>query len=716
MPLRRSRAGSPADGIVVLGSGRARTIGIGPKAALLDRLGAAGLPVPAGVVLVEGAPAARLRGNLPPGSLAVRSAFSAEDAATSSLAGHFRSELRVAPGDVEAAVARVRASAGTVATRRDVLVMQLVEARQAGVAFTGPDRYDDVVNVTDGTAERLVAGETTGRRVTLGWWDDVRSEGSWAPRLQRLLAAVRRELGPGTDRRGWDVEWADDGRTCWLVQVRPITAALPDPDRYTIANHAEILPVLPSTFMTSLIASCDAELWAWYRRLDPGLPSGRRLIASVGGRPVLNLSLLEDLLRRFGLPTRLVAQSFGGDAVADRPGRPARLVRATPALARYARAQALAVATSRARRRRLAAIGTDVAPNAPLTDALVAARAAYVGLVTGMFPLSAAIGGPVAALRRAGTLAEHASRHRSVTSELADALARATDRDGLDAFLARFGHRGVYESDLARPRFAEAPPALDARRSGHRVAPPPRTFAGALTRPLWWLARPALDAREALRDDAMRGFARVRAALLAGAVRATADGRLPSAADLWLCTVEEVAALEAGWRLEAAEADRRRAERAALAALTLPTLVGADDDPAAWAAGSHDAGGHRAGGDGVGDDLGRGLSLVRGTVSGRAWVLDEPATGPAPFDGPAVLVARSVDAGWVATFARVAAAAVETGGDLSHGSILLREQGIPSITNAAGVTRRVRTGDHVTLDAGRGVLVSREAAHAPLAR
>ena len=49
-------------------------------------------------------------------------------------------------------------------------------------------------------------------------------------------------------------------------------------------------------------------------------------------------------------------------------------------------------------------------------------------------------------------------------------------------------------------------------------------------------------------------------------------------------------------------------------------------------------------------------------------------------------MARSVDAGWIPTFGLVAGVVVETGGDLSHGSIILREIGLPAITNAHHAT------------------------------
>jgi rifampicin phosphotransferase len=65
-------------------------------------------------------------------------------------------------------------------------------------------------------------------------------------------------------------------------------------------------------------------------------------------------------------------------------------------------------------------------------------------------------------------------------------------------------------------------------------------------------------------------------------------------------------------------------------------------------------------------------------------------------------VARSVDAGWIPTFALVAGVVVETGGDLSHGSIILREIGLPAITNVHGVMRVYRQGDALHLKAGSG--------------
>ena len=50
------------------------------------------------------------------------------------------------------------------------------------------------------------------------------------------------------------------------------------------------------------------------------------------------------------------------------------------------------------------------------------------------------------------------------------------------------------------------------------------------------------------------------------------------------------------------------------------------------------------------------------------------------------------------------AGVVETGGDLSHDSIILREIGLPAMTNVRGVTRVIQTEDELVLRAGSGVV------------
>ncbi len=683
---------------VTLGSGEAAGRGIAPKAALLDRAAESDLAVPAGVVVPSDvspteADLAALRGWFAGqhiAACAVRSAFGAEDGAAESLAGWFESELHVPVGELGGAIDRVRSSADRRdgAFRTDVLVMAMVDASRAGVAFSEPGTYDDIVNVSAGTADKLVSGEVEGDRLELPRLEQ--AQPGWKRRLQHLLAEVRSAFGD----EPWDIEWADDGDTCWIVQIRPITAAPLRDQVLTAANHAEILPPLPSTLMATAIADAGPELFDWYRQRVPGLPADRDFLHVKLGRPLINLSLLEDMMRELGLPTALVADSIGGGSGRDVPAQPVRVARSIPSLIRLGWAQIVAVVRSRRNEREVARIGTPAATTfSAFVDDL---RAAHVKLVTGMFPLSSAIGPPMSALRAAGTLHEHASRHRTITAELADAVrALGADRSprAIADFLEEWGHRGVFESDIARPRYADDPSLLAS--GGHAPAlstsPPNRTMKGWLTLPLWWLCVQPMAARERYRHESMRAFAAVRRAGAALAGDAVERGVFRTVDDLWLLTTDEVRQLDSGWVPDAAFWSAREVERAEHAAIDMPHVVGLHDDPSVW-----------------NDELAEGdltgIALTTGTVTGTAWVLDEPATAPPErvSDESVVLVARSIDAGWISTLQMVDAVVVEIGGDLSHGSILVRELGLPAVTNVRGATRAIETGTEVTVHAAAG--------------
>ncbi len=143
--------------------------------------------------------------------------------------------------------------------------MEMVTARHAGVAFSEPGTYDDLVNVASGLADGLVSGDVAGERLEIPRLE--RAERGWPTRLRALLADVRRVFGD----EPWDIEWADDGDVCWLVQIRPITAPTIRNETLTAANHAEILPRLPSQLMT--------------QRDRRGRPRSLRLVPRTGTGP-----------------------------------------------------------------------------------------------------------------------------------------------------------------------------------------------------------------------------------------------------------------------------------------------------------------------------------------------------------------------------------------------------------------------------------------------
>lgn len=768
---------------ILLGSGEAVSLGVGNKGALLDRAARASLPVPRGFVLLDSAWQEALTTGLvileagsialpdptrlinclqldilthssPSSLFAIRSAFSAEDRAGESLAGFFTSRLFVdptAPDQLATALADIWASAlkQPGEFRRDVLIMEMVAAQQAGVAFTERNFEDDLINFTAGTADVLVSGEVEGEQFLLpklrkaddfGFWTaQTRSPKSpdfgqnqeilhsvphplppFLPRLQHLLRNIRRVFGSGD----WDVEWADDGMRCWLVQIRPITRPSRRNEAFTIANHKEILPELPSRFMSSLIASCADGLFAYYRRFDASLPAHRPFIEVFFGRPYINLSLLSEMMRIFGLPTRLVTDNIGGETGQVYGANWGRLMSKIPVLARMGLAQLHAV-TSAQRAGQLMLAQTKE-PGKNFSECTETLRWLYTTLVTEMFSLTAAMSGPLSFLRRLGVLAEHNARQHTLSTAIFSDLeplrqlasskpqiraslaqGKLPDDPALGrlwrAYLAKHGHRGVYESDIARPRLYEAPEALLAsliQPTSLRQTQPRRTLLGWLTLPLWWQASRNMRARELLRYQAMLGFDRIRRQLLLLAQTDVIAGILPEVDALWRLDIEEVRQLDQGWVPDAAFFGQRQQEIKHWQGYTLPDLLYRFDDLAQYRAGAVAA---------SSETRLRGVSLTGGEVRGRAWVLAEPSTVLPPSFTPAttILVARSVDAGWIPTFAQVAGVVVETGGDLSHGSILLREIGLPAITNVRGVTRVIYTGDEIMLRAGAGVVERR---------
>lgn len=703
----------------LLGSGTLTAAGIASKAARLDDAAIAELPVPTASVVPDGVDAADAakaivaRHRKP---VAVRSAFAAEDRDDTSLAGYFDSFLNIAltVDDVSDAIERVRAS-GADHYRRDVLVMDMVDAQTAGVAFTEPGWLDDLVNYTDGLGDALLSGDEAGESLEL---DRIRRDDDAAPwhgRLAELLEQTRRHFGD----KPWDIEFADDGRSCWLLQIRPITSSPVRNEWFTLANHREILPDPPSVFMTSLIEFASPELSGPLGVLA-GSAEGRRFIEVFDRRPYINLSMLTEFLRNLGLPTALVAESLGGSDGDSVPFDLMRLVAQAPTLGRLGLRQLTAARTASKVARRLAA--TRPSAGTRFGPIIEAAGASYVSLVDQMASLATAMALPVSLVGKAGMLDHHLRKERTAATRMLDGLYEMADlarkspdvQQALDAgevpthavfaaawrtWLDEHGQRGVFESDLARPRYREDPSSVISTIARLARTPPmvhkeTGSRRALLTTPLWLLARGPMAAREALRADAMRAFAQHRQDLLRCAEAATGRSQLPSTDDVWMLTVDELRAIDEGESFDDSHLAERRADFDRAAAIIAPDLrrrfgviESAEEE----------------------DGILRGLPLTAGHCTGTAWVLDEPADQlpPALRDLPAeriVLVARSVDAGWVPLFGQVAGVVVDIGGDLSHGSIVLRELGLPAITNTRRGTQSITTGDAVRLDASAGTV------------
>jgi phosphohistidine swiveling domain-containing protein len=99
----------------------------------------------------------------------------------------------------------------------------------------------------------------------------------------------------------------------------------------------------------------------------------------------------------------------------------------------------------------------------------------------------------------------------------------------------------------------------------------------------------------------------------------------------------------------------------------------------------------------------KGVAVSPGRVTAPACVLHGPEDFAQMQVGD-VLVAALTTPAWTPLFARAAAVVTDVGGPLSHGSIVAREYGIPAVLGTGAATKRIRSGQVVTVDGGAGVV------------
>jgi phosphohistidine swiveling domain-containing protein len=100
-----------------------------------------------------------------------------------------------------------------------------------------------------------------------------------------------------------------------------------------------------------------------------------------------------------------------------------------------------------------------------------------------------------------------------------------------------------------------------------------------------------------------------------------------------------------------------------------------------------------------------GVPLSAGVAEAVALVLEHPEGAKPPPEGY-ILVCPSTDPAWVPLFVQARGLVMETGGVLSHGAIVAREFGLPAVAGISGATRHLQTGERLRVDGTRG-LVSR---------
>jgi pyruvate,water dikinase len=226
---------------VWLGSGRARKREVPAKWAHLDEAAQSGLPVPAGGILLDDFYQICLAAGVVEiiageivtpdpiwlqevifrdvrfprlkQAVAVRTAGERHTAKSQPME---RTTLNVDLTNARQMAAALRMAWSAVpvskkAEPRAVMIMEMVDVLVIGRAITDRNQLMDQTTLIrgDGCPAHIELDQ-------LGVFQ--RTDNSHPPyfqRLQKLLRGVRRTFGKGQ----WQVEWADDGRICWILQI-----------------------------------------------------------------------------------------------------------------------------------------------------------------------------------------------------------------------------------------------------------------------------------------------------------------------------------------------------------------------------------------------------------------------------------------------------------------------------------------------------------------
>jgi rhodanese-related sulfurtransferase/membrane protein insertase Oxa1/YidC/SpoIIIJ/phosphohistidine swiveling domain-containing protein len=700
----------------------ARLAGHGNKALRLGRMRAAGVPVPAGVLLIPAfladfaaASAAERKARLDQlwrelgsGRVVVRSSANGEDNAAHSFAGVFESVLDVDRDGLEAAIGKVEASFkaarvaayGATGGTGSILVQRMIEAEFAGVLFTRDPSAAGLtmIEMVKGTAENLVSGTVRPWAFRFGRVSGRQfGEGAAPIDLAPLLALGRRV--EDLFGRSQDIEWTyADGRF-HLVQSRDVTRVMagePDhellqedlaraldaargaaPDEVVFAKN-ELSEMLPRP--TALSLSLMRTLWASggsveraARKLGFSYPVGEdsTLLTTILGR--LYVDKREEQARGF---------SIGPIAARSLLRRADRIERAfrDDFLPRFL-----------AEVRLLEAADFDRLGVSELVEEIGHLHAHFTGDThVEVDTINIAANFYLETARR--VLTEAGLEPSSVLGHIPETVesraiseAATAPAESRQWFMARsVGHRAAFDYELAEPRYAENGEALIGLivakgAIAHQVTQDnnglsPRQSA------LIDVARRFQTLKEDAKHHSLRELAALRRALLA------LDRQLGLGGLVFHLTFDEIATI-GGRDPETlhALAVRRLQDAARLSrTASLPAMLTVAAMEAA-SCGETAAAPQQ-------DGAVRGTRVSGGrSIEGRAYVVSEGdaerGTISGDFHDGDIIVAPMINPNWLPYFSRAGGFVSEVGGWLSHTAILAREHDVPMIVGTQGISR-----------------------------
>jgi pyruvate,water dikinase len=681
---------------------------------------------------------------------AVRSSANVEDGSVASYAGQFLTVLDVTSHDgIVEAIAAVRDSVASPEVSSyaahmhegteivmTVLVQEMVTPKVSGVVFTRnpiTGLNEVVIEAVAGRGDQLVEDGVTPQRWVRRWggWTTEPADAILPDEVATLIATEAAEIAAEYGKAA-DLEWVWDGSQVWWVQIRPITG-IDDIALYSNRISKEVMPGLIKPLVWSV--NVPVVNRAWIQLFTEAIGSNDLepddLAKPFAYRSYFNMGAIGDIFELLGMPRDSLEVLLGLPEGPDKPKfKPsATTFRKTPRLLAFAARKSgygkdpdKLLGGLRQEYRQYDADLTDRSDGELLKaiDELmeIGTRSAYANIVV---PLLANLYGGLLRKR----LDKHGVDYATVdigSSESAnldpnpalDHLAAVVAESGaaspeaqraLGQFLDNFGHFSDSGNDFSVAPWREQPDTVLAMatargtQAGSKALMPwdeVKDSIGPVGRatlgPIRTRAARYRERRDQVSSLYTYGYGLFRKYFVELGRRLVDRGALAVADDVMFLTLDQLKDLVRG-RLDPEEARAEivahRTELERVADLAMPETIYGDDfipvdatDPAATL---------------------HGVATSRGHYRGPVKVI----TGIADFDklqeGDVLAIPFS-DVGWTPLFAKAGAVVAESGGMLSHSSIVAREYGLPCVVSVSGATR-LTDGEMVTVDGYQGEVI-----------
>jgi pyruvate,water dikinase len=555
-----------------------------------------------------------------------------------------------------------------------------------------------------------------------------------------------------------------------VTAVQPTFELTNDDSEWSRANFKETMPEVPSPMGISFLQHfMNAHILSHYRRLGCRIPPDVSSVRVRWGRPYLNASLFHVLVGQLRGNPALNIEQMGGEPLRSPPiAQPLgwaaylraawlisqemrRALRSSPIWFREMKGLAAHYTRDRVRQLSLEEAGTRLddlerwLDHREVTFAIAAGVGQCLQAFSRLLPrwlgadwrslLNAALQGQGTVISaqqivRVARLVELARTDEAVSNALRAGWDPESYRARLNGnpfvstfnrFLEDYGHRGLGESDVMSPRLGDRQEALlevlktqlegppltpediasrQRKTRGHALAMIKARCGWRIHRWLiflWWYRRLCrfFALREANRHHLMWFSLAARNLLLRVGELLVKQGVFAVPEDIFFLTLEEREVLAAKpTNNTAALVGARRAERERWLTMQVPDTLRSGDS-------------HETIGSAVAQASGLlwGVPISTGRAAGRVTFVRSAADWSRVQRGD-IIVATVIDPGMAPLFGVAGGLIVEMGGTLSHGAIIAREYGLPTIANVRHAMSLLSEGESVIVDAAEGCVTT----------